>query len=344
MRIAIVNNAVPFLRGGAEHLAEALVAKLEEFGHQATLVRIPFRWDPPEKIAEQIVSSRLFRFPNIDRVVALKFPAYYVRHPDKIVWLLHQFRQAYDWWGTPQGLADSSSGRRIREMICAADNEYLREAHKVYTNSSVTGGRLLRFNGISSEPLLPPLGNADGFHNKAYGDYILCLGRLNATKRQHLVVQALRHCRTGVRVVVAGRAETESDVAAIEQITSQSRFRDRITFLNRFISEEEKADLLSQALACAYLPYDEDSYGYVTLEACLSHKPVITCSDSGGIHELVRHGESGSIVSPDPAAIAAEMDRLFLDKGLAQRFGDRGYEIARSLNITWDHVIRTLTS
>ena len=344
MRIAIVNNAVPFLQGGAENLAVALDAKFREFGHQSILVRIPFRWDPPEKIGEQIVASRLFRFPHIDRVVALKFPAYYVSHPDKVVWLLHQFRQAYDWWGAPQGLPQSSAGRQIRRTICAADDEYLREARKLYTNSTVTGERLRRFNGIASEVLLPPLLRADAFHSKDYGDYVLCLGRVNATKRQHLVVEALRHTHTSVRVVVAGRSESESDAGAIEKIQEEVKYNGRVTFLNRYISEEEKIDLLSQALACAYLPFDEDSYGYVTLEACLSRKAVITCTDSGGIHELVRHEESGYIVPPEPAAIAAEMDRLYLDRGAAQRLGQRGYELAQSLNISWEHVIRTLTS
>jgi glycosyltransferase involved in cell wall biosynthesis len=345
MRIAILNNAVPFLQGGAEHLAAALVTRLREYGHQATLVRIPFRWDPPEKIVEQIVASRLFRLPNVERVIALKFPAYYVRHPHKVLWLLHQFRQAYDFWETDfQGLPDSPAGRQIRDAIIAADNAYLLEAKKIYTNSIVTGDRLRRFNGIESEVLLPPLLTDTVFACEHYGDYILCLGRINATKRQYLMVEALKHCRTEVRLVVAGSAESRADAEFIEDIIRQGNLGGRVTFINRYIADEEKVQLLSRALACAYIPYDEDSYGYVTLEACLSRKAVITCTDSGGIGTLVRHGESGFIVPAEAAALAAEMDRLYSDKSEAQRLGERGYEFGRGMNISWEHVITVLTT
>lgn len=345
MRIAILNNAVPFLQGGAEQLAASLVVKLREYGHQSTLVRIPFRWDPPERIVEEIVASRLFRLPNVDRVIGLKFPAYYVRHNDKVIWLLHQFRQAYDFWGKQHpSLPDCPAARQIRDVIVAADNAYLPEARKLYTNSDVTGNRLRRFNGIESEVLLPPLLSDTVFRFEHCGDYVLCLGRINATKRQHLMVEALKHCRTAVKLVVAGRAESEADIELIETIIRQDNLGWRVTFINRFISDEEKIQLLSRALACAYIPYDEDSYGYVSLEACLSRKAVITCSDSGGIVTLVRHGESGYILPPEPQALAAEMDSLYSDRATAQRFGDRGYELAQALNISWEHVIKVLTS
>ena len=61
MKIAVLNNCVPFLRGGAEHLADALVSKLAEYGHQAMLVRVPFRWDPPDKIVDHMLACRLMR-------------------------------------------------------------------------------------------------------------------------------------------------------------------------------------------------------------------------------------------------------------------------------------------
>src|SRR5882724_8744385 len=118
MKVAVVTNCVPFLTGGAEHLARALTRKLAQAGHEALLVRIPFRWEPPEKILESMLACRLLRLPNVDRVVALKFPAYYIPHPNKVLWLLHQFRQAYDLWDTDlQSLPDSREGLEIRRLI-----------------------------------------------------------------------------------------------------------------------------------------------------------------------------------------------------------------------------------
>jgi len=344
MKLAVVNNCVPFVAGGAEHLAEALTQKLREYGHEAVLIRIPFRWEPPAKIIESMLACRLLRLPNVDRVVALKFPAYLVPHPEKMLWLLHQFRQAYDLWGTRfQGLPDTPEGRRIRDVIVEADNRFLRQVRKIYTNSQVTSDRLRRFNGIDSEVLLPPLADTSQFFCAGYGDYILYPGRITASKRQLLAVEAMRHVTTDVRLVIAGRHEAPADLAQIEAVIQQHRLARRVQVIPRFISEEEKAALLSRALACAYFPYDEDSYGYVTLEAYYSRKPVITCSDSGGVCMVVKDGVTGHVTPPDPQAVAAAMDRLYLDRAAARRMGEAGLELLRSLQIGWDRVIEALT-
>ena len=344
MKLAVINNCVPFVAGGAEHLAQALTRKLREYGHEAALIRIPFQWEPPSKIVECMLACRLLRLPNVDRVVALKFPAYYVPHPAKTLWLLHQFRQAYDLWGTRfQSLPDNPEGRRIRDVIKEADNFYLRQVHKIYTNSQVTSDRLKRFNGIDSEVLLPPLEDTSHFFCAGYDDYIFYPGRITASKRQHLAVEAMRHVTTDVRLVIAGQHEAPADLAEIEAVMEQHRLTHRVQVIPRFVSEQEKATLLSRALACAYFPYDEDSYGYVTLEAYYSRKPVITCSDSGGICMVVKEGVTGHVVPPDPKAIAAAMDRLYSDKRVAHRMGEAGFELLRSLGIGWDRVIEAFT-
>jgi glycosyltransferase involved in cell wall biosynthesis len=344
MKLAVVNNCVPFVAGGAEHLAEALTQKLREYGHEAVLIRIPFRWEPPAKIIESMLACRLLRLPNVDRVVALKFPAYLVPHPEKMLWLLHQFRQAYDLWGTRfQGLPDTPEGRRIRDVIVEADNRFLRQVRKIYTNSQVTSDRLRRFNGIDSEVLLPPLADTSQFFCAGYGDYILYPGRITASKRQLLAVEAMRYVTTDVRLVIAGRHEAPADLAQIEAVIEQHRLAHRVEVIARFISEEEKVALLSRALACAYFPYDEDSYGYVTLEAFYSRKPVITCSDSGGVCMVVKDAVTGHVTLPDPQAVAAAMDRLYLDRTAARRMGEAGLELLWSLQIGWDRVIEALT-
>jgi glycosyltransferase involved in cell wall biosynthesis len=179
--------------------------------------------------------------------------------------------------------------------------------------------------------------------NPQCGDFILCLVRVNGAKRQHLMVKAMKYCKTKVTLIVAGRPESEADAAQIRNTIRKDDLAQRVTFIDRFVSEKEKADLLSRCLAVAYIPYDEDSYGYVTLEACLSKKAVITCTDSGGIDALVRDRETGYIVPPEPKALADAMDSLYSEKSRAAAMGESGFELARSLNINWDHVIRTLT-
>ena len=340
MRIAVLNNCMPFLRGGAEHLAEALTLKLAEYGHSAVLVRVPFRWHPSRHVGEHMLACRLMKLPNIDRAIALKFPAYYVPQANKVVWLLHQFRQAYDLLGTAEGLSENSEGRETREMVVQADNSYLPEARKIFANSHITAERLNRYNHLQATVLYPPLLRHDHFTCAEYGDYVLVPGRINEAKRQRLIVEAVHHCKSNVKVVVAGSPERLEDAKTIRSLIGND---DRVLFIDRFISEDEKVELFSHALACAYLPYDEDSYGYVTLESYFSKKPVITCTDSGGIGLLVKDEITGLVVPPDPLRLALAMDRLFDDKVRARRMGEAGCELVESMNITWDHVIESLT-
>lgn len=344
MKFAVVNNCVPFVSGGAEHLASALVSKLIEYGHQAILVRIPFQWEPAPRVVESMLACRLMRLPNVDRMIGLKFPAYYVPHPDKRLWLLHQFRQAYDFWGTPfQGLPDTPEGHQIRQTVIRSDNICLSQIAKIYTNSHVTSGRLRRFNNIESEVLFPPLFETDHFCAESYGDFIFYPSRITASKRQKLMVESMRYVKTGVRLIVAGRAEAEQDIREIEEIVRRHHLEKRVEVLNRFISEQEKAELFSRALGCAYVPYDEESYGYVTLESFHSLKPVITCTDSGGTDVVVKDGVTGYVTQPDPRAIAQAMDKLYGDKAGAQRMGEAGLELLRRLRITWDRVVEAFT-
>jgi len=345
MKILVANNRVPFVRGGAEHLAEALTEKLNEFGHQAMLVRIPFRWEPPAKILESMLACRLMRTPNVDRIIAFKFPAYYLPHDNKFLWLVHQFRQVYDLWGTPyQGMVETPENLAVRRSIIEADNTYLREARKIYTNSATTSARLERFNQIPSEVLYPPLLETKHFRFGETGNYIFCAGRITSSKRQYLLVEAMRHTRTNVRLVIAGKSEDTADAQQIAKLIAQHNLAGRVTVIDRFISEEEKAAYFADALGAAYIPFDEDSYGYVTMEAFYSGKPVITTTDSGGILQVVRDGETGYVAEPKPAALAAAMDRLFDDPAKARTLGRAGYDLIQNMGLTWEHVVSTLTA
>ena len=50
MNVLVLNNAAPFIRGGAEELAEHLVQRLNmTAGVEAELLRIPFRWEPADQ-------------------------------------------------------------------------------------------------------------------------------------------------------------------------------------------------------------------------------------------------------------------------------------------------------
>jgi glycosyltransferase involved in cell wall biosynthesis len=345
LKVAVVNNQAPFLRGGAELLVEWLVEALEARGHQAEAVRLPFSWNPPSRVLDSMLAARLVRLPNVDRVVALKFPAYYVPHDDKVLWLMHQFRQAHDLWGTPlQGLPDEGDGLLVRDAVRDADRALLKQARGIFTNSKVVSGRLERSTGLDSEVLYPPLRDASGFRCEAYEPFVFYPSRITAAKRQFLAIEAIAHAGPSVRLVVAGAPETPQEEARLRELIERHGLADRVELRLGWLDEEVKRDLLARAAAVVYLPYDEDSYGYVTLEAFHSRKPVISCTDAGGVDAVVIDGESGWLCEPDAEQIGAAIAQAISDPAEARRRGEAGLELLDRLEINWDHVVERLTA
>jgi glycosyltransferase involved in cell wall biosynthesis len=121
-------------------------------------------------------------------------------------------------------------------------------------------------------------------------------------------------------------------------VASAEGVADRVTFTGS-IDAATLVDLYAGACAVVFPPYDED-YGYITLEAFLSRKPVVTTTDAGGPLEFVDDGVTGLVTSPEPGPLGAAMSRVAADRRLARSLGDAGYERARS--ITWDGVVERL--
>ena len=94
------------------------------------------------------------------------------------------------------------------------------------------------------------------------------------------------------------------------------------------------------ARACAYIPYDEDSLGYVTMEAFAAGKPVLTTRDSGGLLEIVGE-ETGAVTEPTPAALAEGLARLN-DPALAATRGAAAGALWAARGLTWARTIETL--
>jgi glycosyltransferase involved in cell wall biosynthesis len=347
MRITIANAQVPFVQGGAEYLAESLAHKLEERGHQVESLRIPFKWYPAQTLVEHILAFRMLHLQsgNPDLVIALKFPAYLLPFPRKKVWLLHQFRQAYELWGTPhQAFPNTPEGRRIRDMIIQADNIYLREAKEIYTNSRIVARRLQQYNGIGVHGVLyPPLLRPEIYRCAGFGDYFFYPSRLNPMKRQALAIEAMRFVKSGFHLVLAGKPDHEGYLDELRSLVQQYRLQEKVIFLG-WISEEEKAEWMARCYAALYLPYDEDSYGYVTLEAFHSGKPVLTLSDSGGTDEIIADGENGRILSPSAEALAAGMEEVWADRQRTLRMGEAAHATLDRHQIRWDHILERLVA
>jgi glycosyltransferase involved in cell wall biosynthesis len=342
MKVAVVNNSVPFLRGGAEHLADSLVDQLALRGHEVMLVKVPLRWATPGDVAESMFAASALQIPEADVVIPLKFPAYLVQHPRKVVWLLHQFRQVYDLWSVPgHGLEINEESLELRRAIHAADAKALGEARRIFCNSAVTAARLDEHNGMHADVLLPPHGDARQFRHESYGDYVLAIGRINGAKRQHLLIPALARSQGQLRLVIAGAPEGPEDLRVLQELIAEHGMQDRVELIPEFIDDSLKAKLLAGARAVAYLPLDEDSYGYVTAEGMYSSKPIITLADSGGVLQLVEDGVTGFVRTADADDLATAFDALD-DVRTAEVLGSAALDRVESLRLSWDHVISEL--
>lgn len=343
MKVAVLNTSVPFLKGGAEFLADGLVRELEARGHDVEMVKVPLRWATPLDVAETMFAAASLRIPEADRVIALKFPAYLVPHPNKVLWLMHQFRQVYDFWGTDlQDVPNTPEGKALRRAVRVADERAFSDARAIFCNSAVTAERLQRYNGVGSEVLLAPHDDASIFRAGPQGDYLLAIGRVNAAKRQYLLVDALAQLGGDLRLVIAGKPETPGDLAMVQDRIDRHGLADRVEFLPRFISDEEKAELLAGSFAVAYLPVDEDSYGYVTAEGMYSSRPVVTTTDSGGVLELVVDGVTGVVGEPTAESLAAAIGRLASDPENAAAMGQAANQAVHRLGLNWDRTIERL--
>lgn len=341
-RVAVCFPQVPFEYGGIELQVDTLVAKLKESGYDACSVSLPYKWYPNDVLLDNVAAWRMVDLTQsegqpIDAVICVKFPAYVVQHPRKIVWLAHQYRQAYDLFGRPGGLPDTEENRLLQGALKRIDRTSMTEAERVFTISQNVRNRLLTHNGIDSEVLYVPVANEEQYYAADYGDHVLSVGRLDPLKRTDLLVEAFRHVRSGARCLIAGDGTQR---AHLTDLIRRYDLADRVSLLGR-LPFPKLLELYAGALAVYYAPVDED-YGLVTIEAFKSERPVITAHDSGGVLEFTRDGETGCVVAPEPEQIAAAVDHLYENRTLAKQYGQAGRKAVS--DISWQHALQRLTA
>ncbi|MEX0325651.1 MAG: glycosyltransferase family 4 protein [Puniceicoccaceae bacterium] len=346
MRIVIVNTHVPFVEGGAETLARTFQKALQAKNHEVELVRIPFKWYPPERIHEHVLACRLLDLTEvngvpIDRVIGLKFPTYHVRHPNKVTFLVHQHRTAYEMWdGEHCDISHYPNGKAIRDSIESIDRALLPEAKRIYAMSKTVASRLETYCGLPSTLLYHPPENATVFRSGPFGDYLYFPSRLTPVKRQQLAMEALALTRQPVNIRFSGSPDNPRHLNELKELARKLKVEKRVQFLGR-IPFEEMVELYAGCRGVLFIPHMED-YGYITLEGMLSSKPVITCADSGGPTEFIRNEEEGLVTDSDPRELAKAMDALWSSTAFAREAGLRARKRYEDLDITWDHVAECL--
>ena len=344
--ILILGVQVPFTRGGAEVLVDCLARELRNRDYTVDVVQLPFTALPKSALIEQIALWRAlnldaFAGREVDLVIPTKFPSYLVAHRNKVPWLVHQHRQAYELYGSRFGDFDSSAqDESLRQMIYEADMLGLKECSSIFTISENVSARLDRYLQIPSTPLLPPPPLLGRYRTGSRGDYILSIGRICSIKRIDLMVRSLAQVDRRLSLKIVGGADEPNILEYLKSEIRKHHLQERVEFLGR-VDDESLISLLADSFAVYYAPHDED-YGFVSIEARAAGKPVVTATDSGTVLSFIHNEKNGLVTAPSEQEISAAFNRLLEDQELYSKLAF--IENPDSLCVSWDRIVSELTS
>src|SRR6478672_839055 len=193
--VLVCEAQVPFVHGGAEVHVRQLVRELRARGYATELVSVPFKWYPKEEILPHAAAWRLLDLSEsngrpVDLLIGTKFPSYFARHPNKVAWLIHQYRAAYELCGTEYSDFDHvEEDVGLRATLIDLDTKMLGECRRAFTIAANISARLAKYNGLDAERLYHPPHLADRLRPGAYGNYVLGVGRLESVKRTELLIE-----------------------------------------------------------------------------------------------------------------------------------------------------------
>ena len=376
----VAPSPVPFQVGGAEHLWWALQTWINrESGHACDLIKLPSPEGDLVSLVDGYRRFAALDLSGFDLVISSKYPAWMVDHPNHVCYMLHRLRGLYDTWNGAafgetyakdhaavraieahmdatadrrEGLAGFFdafavlAGRRdLPEGLLDFPGPFAKRVVHYLDGIGLAPQRIKRFAAISKTvaartsyfppgapvAVLHPPSNIEGL-GPGRADYLFTVSRLDGPKRVGLIVEGFRQTTLDVKLRIAG---TGPQREALEKMAAGDP---RIEFLG-YVADRDLAALYRDAIAVPFVPYDED-YGYITIEAMLCAKPVVTCADSGGPNEFVADGITGLCVAPDARAIGHALERIVRDPAGTQLMGSRALEGVRS--ISWAPVVAGL--
>lgn len=308
--------------GGAERFYAGLVDAFRQIGCIAKLVPTEAREPDVATIVSNYDKAAAIDLSGYDFVISTKVPSYAVMHPRHVVYLVHTVR-VFDDMFDDNFPTPSVHDRENRAEVHHADFEALRRAKALFAIGHEVADRLYRWRGLSAKVMHPPIG-MDGFHSSPAEDFFFIPSRLHPWKRLDLLIAAIKASPLDMRLKIAGVGE---QAAELKRLIGDDQ---RIQLMGR-IGDEALIDHYSRCLAVPFVTNRED-YGYVTLEAFASGKPVITCGDSGEPARLVVHGQNGLVVAPTVDALRGALEEIWSERARAKVMGEAGRSLVDSLD------------
>lgn len=333
MKVAIVTiRSSSGEEGGAERLYRALLESFVALGHEADEITLESDESSFERILKNYLYFHDLDLSNYDLVVSTKAPTWMVRHPNHVCYLIHTIRAFYDMFDELFPKAHTQLMEQ-RQLIHRLDTLALSppRCRRVFSIGYEVSARLQHWNGRDAEVLHPPLWS-NPFQAGDAEALLFLPGRLHAWKRTDLIVKAMQHVKRPVRLMIAGQGDAEQRLRELAKADA------RIEFLGR-VTDATLVDLYSRCVAVPFTPKRED-YGYVTLEAFASGKPVITCDDSGEAARIVREQQGGMVVAPDPESLAKAIEWMIDHPAESSSMGRRGQAWVNGLH--WTTVAKRL--
>lgn len=340
MKIAVVTpKSINGERGGAENLYEGLLNALKVVGHAAIQIEIPFDESSVEKILESYCYCYYLNLNEYDCVISTKAPTYMIQHENHISYLLHTIRVFYDQFSSEYNVNDRKK-QKEKQIIQAFDRYALDPCRikKHYAIGQTVVDRLKKSNLFWDKipfEVIYPAPRISTFNNPEEGQFIFLPGRLHKWKRVDLIINAMKFVKTPVKLVIAGKGDAEE---TLQQLTKKLGLEERVQFRGA-ISDNELLDLYSRSIVVPFVPIRED-YGYITIEAFKSKKPVITCKDSGEPAIMVKDNVSGFVVEPDPRKIADKINYFIDYPEKISYMGNAGFECVK--DIMWEKIVSKL--
>ncbi len=380
MKIAIVSpSPVPFTIGGAENLAWGLCEAINKYTkHQAELIKLPSKefefWD----LVENYYQFYNLDLSHFDLVISTKYPAWMVKHDNCMVYMLHTLRGLYDTY--PQmdlkeevdpscpavnailsymekhrnyhdlkiffeKLFKLKNDTSIPASFFAFPGPFIRKIVHYMDYCALSQDGMHKWAAISNtvknrKDYFPEYANVDVVYpptilkecNTGDSKHIFFCSRLDAPKRIDMLVRAMKLVKSDVKLYIAGTGPER------DKLLELAKDDPRIKFLG-FVSDQEVEEYYANAICIPYFPFDED-YGYITIEAMLHKKPVITTTDSGGPNEFVEDGVNGFVVPFEEKAIAEKIDYLAQHIDEAKEMGVKAYDKVK--DITWERAVASL--
>ncbi|MBD3291979.1 MAG: glycosyltransferase [Armatimonadia bacterium] len=206
--------------------------------------------------------------------------------------------------------------RRANRVVCVSNSL----ADRVAELGVSVGKVQVIHNGVDSDLFCPA-------RDSRPGRRLIYVGRLTPEKGVEYLIRALAVLQQGTPDVHLKIVGDGPDRPRLEQQTRDLGVADAVTFTGPK-PHEQIPDLMRQS-DLLVLPSLSEGFGIVLIEAMATGLPVIA-TETGGIPEIVRHGENGLLVQArDAQGLAASIETLFGDHRRCRRLAEHGMQIAR---------------